>query len=76
MCWTSRRLGCNATTAADQDVAGLRDLDNTVLVIEHDLGMIAASDWIVDFGPGAVSAGRSWLTVRRQVADGGVGHRQ
>ena len=30
----------------------LRDLENTVLVIEHDLEMIAAADWIVDFGPG------------------------
>ncbi len=31
----------------------LRDLDNTVLVIEHDLEMIAAADYVVDFGPGA-----------------------
>ena len=31
----------------------LRDLGNTVLVIEHDLDMIAAADFVVDFGPGA-----------------------
>jgi excinuclease ABC subunit A len=31
----------------------LRDLGNTVLVIEHDLEMIAAADYMVDFGPGA-----------------------
>jgi excinuclease ABC subunit A len=31
----------------------LRDLDNTVLVIEHDLEMIAAADYVIDFGPGA-----------------------
>jgi len=31
----------------------LRDLDNTVLVVEHDLEMIAAADYVVDFGPGA-----------------------
>lgn len=31
----------------------LRDLGNTVLVIEHDLEMITAADYLVDFGPGA-----------------------
>ncbi|WP_374686852.1 ABC-ATPase UvrA, partial [Promineifilum sp.] len=31
----------------------LRDLENTVLVIEHDMEFVAAADWIVDFGPGA-----------------------
>jgi excinuclease ABC subunit A len=31
----------------------LRDLGNTVLVIEHDMDMIASADWVVDFGPGA-----------------------
>ena len=31
----------------------LRDLGNTVLVIEHDMDIIASADWIVDFGPGA-----------------------
>ncbi|HZU02870.1 MAG TPA: excinuclease ABC subunit UvrA [Ktedonobacteraceae bacterium] len=31
----------------------LRDLGNTVLVIEHDLDMIAGADYVVDFGPGA-----------------------
>jgi excinuclease ABC subunit A len=30
----------------------LRDLGNTVLVIEHDLELIAAADYLVDFGPG------------------------
>ena len=31
----------------------LRDLGNTVLVIEHDLEMINAADTVIDFGPGA-----------------------
>ncbi|MGE5221967.1 MAG: excinuclease ABC subunit UvrA [Omnitrophica WOR_2 bacterium] len=31
----------------------LRDLGNTILVIEHDLETIAAADYVVDFGPGA-----------------------
>jgi excinuclease ABC subunit A len=31
----------------------LRDLGNTVLVVEHDEETMAAADWIVDFGPGA-----------------------
>jgi len=31
----------------------LRDQDNTVLVIEHDIEMLRAADFIVDVGPGA-----------------------
>ena len=31
----------------------LRDLGNTVLVVEHDEDTIRESDWIVDIGPGA-----------------------
>jgi excinuclease ABC subunit A len=31
----------------------LRDLGNTVLVIEHDLEMLRAADYVVDIGPGA-----------------------
>lgn len=31
----------------------LRDMGNTVIVIEHDLEIIRSSDYIVDFGPGA-----------------------
>ena len=30
---------------------GLRDLGNTVLVVEHDLETILSADWIVDMGP-------------------------
>ncbi len=31
----------------------LRDLGNTILVVEHDEAMMRAADWIVDMGPGA-----------------------
>jgi excinuclease ABC subunit A len=31
----------------------LRDLGNTVVVVEHDATMMKQSDWITDFGPGA-----------------------
>ena len=31
----------------------LRDLGNTVLVVEHDLELIRAADYLVDLGPGA-----------------------
>jgi excinuclease ABC subunit A len=47
----------------------LRDLGNTVLVIEHDLGMIAAADLVVDFGPGA---GRLGGQIVAQGAPGAV----
>jgi len=32
---------------------GLRDLGNTVLVVEHDEETIWSADWVVDIGPGA-----------------------
>src|SRR5450830_682091 len=35
----------------------LRDMGNTVLVVEHDADMMLASDHIVDMGPGAGSEG-------------------
>ncbi|MGQ9927778.1 MAG: excinuclease ABC subunit UvrA [Chloroflexaceae bacterium] len=31
----------------------LRDLGNTLVVVEHDLETMQAADWIIDFGPGA-----------------------
>ncbi len=31
----------------------LRDLGNTILVVEHDMEMMQAADFLVDFGPGA-----------------------
>ncbi|MAG59406.1 excinuclease ABC subunit A [Candidatus Woesebacteria bacterium] len=31
----------------------LRDLGNTVVVVEHDREMMESADWILDFGPGA-----------------------
>jgi excinuclease ABC subunit A len=36
---------------------GMRDLGNTVLVVEHDEEMMRAADWIVDLGPGAGEQG-------------------
>jgi excinuclease ABC subunit A len=35
----------------------LRDLGNTVLVVEHDEAMMRAADWIIDLGPTAGSGG-------------------
>jgi len=35
----------------------LRDLGNTVLVVEHDPQTILAADWVIDIGPGAGKKG-------------------
>jgi excinuclease ABC subunit A len=39
---------------------GMRDLGNTVLVVEHDEETIRRADWIVDLGPGAGRNG-GWI---------------
>jgi excinuclease ABC subunit A len=36
-----------------ETLKGLRDLGNTVLVVEHDDETIREADWVVDLGPGA-----------------------
>ena len=36
---------------------GLVDAGNTVVVVEHDLRVVAGADWVIDIGPGAGEAG-------------------
>jgi excinuclease ABC subunit A len=36
---------------------GLVESGNTVVVVEHDLRVVAASDWVIDVGPGAGDEG-------------------
>lgn len=36
-----------------QTLKGMRDLGNTVLVVEHDEDTMRVADWIIDLGPGA-----------------------
>jgi excinuclease ABC subunit A len=40
-------------------IKGLRDLPNTVVVVEHDPSVIASADHVVELGPGAGSEGGS-----------------
>jgi excinuclease ABC subunit A len=30
---------------------------NTVVVVEHDMDVVASSDWVIDIGPGAGDEG-------------------
>ncbi|HKH83268.1 MAG TPA: hypothetical protein VKA25_06275, partial [Gemmatimonadales bacterium] len=36
---------------------GLVEAGNTVIVVEHDMRVVARSDWVVDIGPGAGEEG-------------------
>jgi hypothetical protein len=68
------RLGQPATGLHPSDVErlqtqldGLVDAGNTVIVVEHDMRMIAASDWIIDVGQAPVmTEDVSWRVVRRR----------
>jgi excinuclease ABC subunit A len=43
----------------------LRDLGNTVIVVEHDEEIIRAADWVIDMGPGAGHEGGTILAEGR-----------
>jgi excinuclease ABC subunit A len=51
-----------------QTLARLRDLGNTVIVVEHDQDTIRAADWVVDVGPQAGPQGGQ-IVVSGTVAD-------
>ena len=55
MCSTSRRSACTSATTSgcSETLRRLRDLGNTVIVVEHDEDAIRAADHVVDIGPGA-----------------------
>ncbi|MFJ6648352.1 ATP-binding cassette domain-containing protein [Streptomyces sp. NPDC091290] len=36
---------------------GLVDAGNTVVVVEHDMSVVAGADWVIDLGPGGGDAG-------------------
>ncbi len=38
-------------------IDGLVDSGNTVIVVEHDMQVVAGSDWVIDMGPGAGDEG-------------------
>ena len=54
-CWTSPRSACTSatTTGCCETLRNLRDLGNTVIVVEHDEDAIRSADHLIDMGPGA-----------------------
>jgi len=51
-----------------QTLQRLRDLGNTVLVVEHDEAMMRAADHIIDMGPGAGEHG-GWIVTTGTLSD-------
>ncbi len=46
-------------------LTGLRDIGNTVLVVEHDEDTMRSSDWLIDLGPGAGEHGGAVIAAGR-----------
>jgi excinuclease ABC subunit A len=40
------------------------DAGNAVVIVEHNMQAIAASDWVIDIGPGAGDEGGAIVAVR------------
>lgn len=40
-----------------QQLDGLVEVGNAIVVVEHDMSVAAASDWIIDIGPGTGDEG-------------------
>ena len=56
----------------------LRDLGNTLIVVEHDEDTIRTADWVVDIGPGAGEHGGQVVvsgTVQRPAGEPRLAHR-
>ena len=51
-----------------QTMQRLRDLGNTILVVEHDEAMMRAADHIIDMGPGAGEHG-GWIVATGTLSD-------
>jgi len=62
-------VSIRATTRSFNTLFSLRDLGNTVVVIEHDKETMLAADYLIDIGPGAGKLGDIWLprVLRREV---------
>lgn len=46
---------------------GLVDAGNTVVVVEHEMQVVASSDWVIDMGPGAGDEGGQVVVAGRPV---------
>jgi len=59
-CWTSHSIGLHQRDNRKliDTLLRLRDLGNTVIVVEHDEETIRIADHVVDIGPGAGGARR------------------
>ena len=62
-----------------QTLSRLRDLGNTLIVVEHDEDTIRTADWVVDIGPGAGEHGGRVVVSGSRAGPGvvaGVDHRR